>query len=578
MATEVVSTIRASGGDYSSLSAWEAGEQADLVTADEIAVAECYNDWASGLSDSVTVSGWTVDSTRRIIIRAASADGTQGPSKHGGIPGAGFYITHSTDHQMTVTVSVLHTLISGIEARHTGRATAFRAIENTNDLSIVFDGCIGSQALGLSGYAAFELKRGTVRNSLAIDSAIGFYSGYNYYGSRFYNNKAINCTTGVVIGTGTSSSDISSSAIKNTLAYGCTTNWSVTASGIRTGHVYNNASGDYAGDPPPGTSPYTSDVVSSDFVDAANDDFHIAASSALKTAGANLYSDFQYDIDGDEYPSTGDWPIGFDYVAGGGGVSYDETFTASALTGFVLSNSWSLNYAESFSASATTGATLTDAYDTPSVNYDETFSASAVTSCVLTAGWELAYTETFAAASETACTLTDAWLLDYAEAFAVQSAAGFDLTATWALDYAETLASSAVTACDMAHSYAVGNDYTETFAATSVTVCTLTHSFSVQYSETFAAQAATAFMLADSWALGYAETLAASSATGCALSETYETPAPGAFDETFAAASVADFDLTHAFSTPADIGRIINPTLAARGAPVRTLKGSKLIN
>ena len=52
----------------------------------------------------------------------------------------------------------------------------------------------------------------------------------------------------------------------------------------------------------------------------------------------------------------------------------------------------------------------------------------------------------------------------------------------------------------------------------------------------------------------------------------------GAFDETFAAAAVSACDLTHAFSTPAAIGRVINPTLAASGVPARTLKGLKLIN
>ena len=48
MATEIVHTIRASGGDYTTLSAWEAAQQRDLVAADEIAVAECYNDWRVG--------------------------------------------------------------------------------------------------------------------------------------------------------------------------------------------------------------------------------------------------------------------------------------------------------------------------------------------------------------------------------------------------------------------------------------------------------------------------------------------------------------------------------------------------
>lgn len=40
MATEVIKTIKSSGGDYTTLHAFKAGEVRDLVAADEIAVAE----------------------------------------------------------------------------------------------------------------------------------------------------------------------------------------------------------------------------------------------------------------------------------------------------------------------------------------------------------------------------------------------------------------------------------------------------------------------------------------------------------------------------------------------------------
>ena len=44
MATEIVHTIAASGGDYTTLAAWESAQQRDLVAADEIAVAEIDGD------------------------------------------------------------------------------------------------------------------------------------------------------------------------------------------------------------------------------------------------------------------------------------------------------------------------------------------------------------------------------------------------------------------------------------------------------------------------------------------------------------------------------------------------------
>lgn len=76
MPTTVVKTIKSAGGDYSSLAAWEAAQNGNLVAADEIRVAECY-----GFQDTtdVVVAGGTVDSTRYLIIRAASGAEAQSP-------------------------------------------------------------------------------------------------------------------------------------------------------------------------------------------------------------------------------------------------------------------------------------------------------------------------------------------------------------------------------------------------------------------------------------------------------------------------------------------------------------------
>ena len=47
----------------------------------------------------------------------------------------------------------------------------------------------------------------------------------------------------------------------------------------------------------------------------------------------------------------------------------------------------------------------------------------------------------------------------------------------------------------------------------------------------------------DTWQLDYAETLAASAIAELLLSDTYDSPAPGVFDETFSAASLAELSL-----------------------------------
>ena len=69
MPTEVVHTV-GSGGDYSTLAAWETAQQRDLVSADEIAVAEIIGGTNVGNpTGRVDFTGWTTDATRYLHIR-----------------------------------------------------------------------------------------------------------------------------------------------------------------------------------------------------------------------------------------------------------------------------------------------------------------------------------------------------------------------------------------------------------------------------------------------------------------------------------------------------------------------------
>jgi hypothetical protein len=66
------------GGDYTSLQAAESGERTDLQAADKIMVFECYSGGNCSTGASVIFSGWNGDSTRYIIVRAASGEGHEG--------------------------------------------------------------------------------------------------------------------------------------------------------------------------------------------------------------------------------------------------------------------------------------------------------------------------------------------------------------------------------------------------------------------------------------------------------------------------------------------------------------------
>lgn len=73
--TVIVDPDNGAGTDYTSLSAAEAAEQRNLVTADEIAVFECRS--TSGTADTncpATFAGWTTDSTRYVQIQSSGAN------------------------------------------------------------------------------------------------------------------------------------------------------------------------------------------------------------------------------------------------------------------------------------------------------------------------------------------------------------------------------------------------------------------------------------------------------------------------------------------------------------------------
>ncbi len=76
MPTTQTKTIKTSGGDYSGIIAYEAAEQANLVTGDVIKQFECYAfEDSLGAGASAVFDGWTTDATR--YIRGYAATGNQ---------------------------------------------------------------------------------------------------------------------------------------------------------------------------------------------------------------------------------------------------------------------------------------------------------------------------------------------------------------------------------------------------------------------------------------------------------------------------------------------------------------------
>lgn len=349
MATEDISTIRSSGGDYTTLSAWEAGEQTNLVTADKIAVAECYDDWPSGLDNSVSIAGWTTDATRYIVVRPASGH------RHNGTPQSGFFMKRNSGFGTAIlAIGQQYTRVIGIDIENTASSDA-KCFEVTAS-NCQIDGCIGKST---SGNPAFRLTSGVVvTNSLAVGPGQGFVVP-SFASATVYNSTAAGCSTGFLSGSS------ATFLARNCVAYNCTTNWSGTFSGSSSHNATSTGSDDA-----PGADSVIS-VGSGAFVDAAGGNYHLASGSALIGVGVNLYSTFVNDVDGDTRPSSGPWDIGFDHRVSSGssgnatvavGYAVRSAGSATVAAGYAVRSAGSAAVAVGYAVRASGSATVAAGY------------------------------------------------------------------------------------------------------------------------------------------------------------------------------------------------------------------------
>ena len=245
-------------------------------------VLECYKD-SSSYNDYVTIKNATTDSDYFRVIKPASGEG------HDGTPGTGVKFSRSAGF-LTIDIQENYAGIYDLEVVHTGTsASAWGAIRiyYANPGRVV--GCLlalpsSTDSTGAALYVIDAASSGIVVNTLAYDSARAGLEVYSGVG-RFYNCTAVNSTYGFRHMGGTA-------IAKNCIAENNTTNWDGTW-----------------------TKTTCTDDDGVAFVDAANDDYHLAASdTAAKDQGTDLSSDadfaFDDDVDGDT--RSGSWDIGFD--------------------------------------------------------------------------------------------------------------------------------------------------------------------------------------------------------------------------------------------------------------------------
>lgn len=305
-AETVVSTVKSSGGDYTSLAGWESAEQGDIATSLIINKAECYsfNDTLS-----VTIDGWTTSASYYIEVYAATGE------RHAGKwDGTKYNLTVANGSCIVVNEDYvrIHHLQLSVGSTSTG-----------GKLAIQFGTGISTSACDVRAYNNIT-KQGTVSNGYTTGisfaySASGTRTGYawnnlcydhNYASTGngiltdgswtvyFYNNTVVDNYNGIRRVGGTAYA-------KNNISFNNTDNYV----GTFTSSDYN-LSGPSQTDAPGANS---KNGVTPTFVDSANDDWHLSSSdtqakdNGVSDPGSGLFSD---DLEGTA--RSGSWDIGCD--------------------------------------------------------------------------------------------------------------------------------------------------------------------------------------------------------------------------------------------------------------------------
>lgn len=317
MTTTVVSTIKPSGGDYSSLSAWFAAKQGNLTSADQIQKAVGSGFSTSGLSDTVTLSGATTDSTRYYWITSDASDRLDGTLKPSDGSWSGFKVTNDYNGPiLTLTQDYSRVDYVGVYNPHTSQAYPTAVQMNAVGCRVV--ACVMQAAHNFVGQIA-----GGSNNlfQACIAFAASAIIGYSITSTGAGGQGCENCVA--VSGGGTSNgySNLTTSYpphVQNCVAMGFTTSYYHFSN---TSACSNNAASDGATTTPPGTGSLTSNISSSDFNATTTGDYHLSGTGSLLYHAGVVISGLTTDLDGDAFDSSTP-SIGFDeYITGGGGTT-----------------------------------------------------------------------------------------------------------------------------------------------------------------------------------------------------------------------------------------------------------------
>lgn len=332
MPTTVSKTI-GTGGDYTTIQAWEDACPANLVSSDQI--------WQGQLKNEVfaafAISGETTDSTRYIELKCETgasfrdnANVQTNALRYNSSNGAAISTNSNYYPAVDISGSIAFRLI-GIQARNQGLSDAMRNGGNSTSYPSRIDGCIFETAGGSAG-AIWAVGAGVViSNTLALTRAatptriVRLNQGAVAVGCTFVATQG---AASYLTDDWYANADLTNCAAMNVSA--------ITPDAVTATNCYTNMSS-----PPSGwtnTAYSTSSGVKFQNITDGSHDYRIQSGSSLIDAGTTSSTYGTPDIAGTSRPSGSSYDVGaWEYVSAGGGsnLSLDSgsyTVTSNAVT------------------------------------------------------------------------------------------------------------------------------------------------------------------------------------------------------------------------------------------------------
>ncbi len=278
---------------YVSLSAWDAAQQQDLDTGNNIAECICETG-GSADTTSVDLDGWTTSATDYIDIKTSSGH------RHAGVWSTAKYRLHVTqDFQQAFNVNEDFVRVTGLQIKTQGAPSSCEQAVSVNNTavaassSIIFDACL-VQATGAHAANGIGFLCGsgttTIRNCIIFGcDDVGVYCTFQASAATV---NVDNCTV-AGIGTNAFFRDAGTLTVRNSYAHATTADYSGTMTLTTCAHasasVFTGSTASIAHS----TANFTN-------VTATTENYHLdpGASATLISGGTDLSGTFTLDVDG----------------------------------------------------------------------------------------------------------------------------------------------------------------------------------------------------------------------------------------------------------------------------------------